>query len=59
MPTETVQIDYLDVLRDYALGWGQGSLCLPVGMLSMAKIVDHAVFVHWVSLLHNGVARRG
>lgn len=52
--TEVPCIDYLDVIRDYAVGWGQGTLCLPVGMITMARIYDHAIFVHWISLLKWG-----
>lgn len=42
----------LVALRDFACGWAWGWLCLPVGMLLMARLPGDAAFMHWVSLLH-------
>jgi hypothetical protein len=42
----------LVALRDFAVAWAYGWLCLPVGMCMMARLPSEAAFMHWVSLLH-------
>ena len=51
MKIPSVAPEYLDVLRDYAVGWAWGCLCMPVAMLTAANLHDHAAFVHWIALL--------